>query len=193
MKLLKKIWNNFHIHFRFQAAIFDFSLTPMSPCTNIPLCCSMQNIYWFGWNFTYISCAISALCVSGFTSTILISSWTLIELSTERCCYQQRWLQHPRKKTQQRWICFQRWFTRFDSMVTKFIIFSPKNHPPHFHFRWCNALTSWTISKISTSFHHALMALGIRESAMENSDGHWDIQDKRGSAAYAPPPPLFEG
>jgi len=74
------------------------------------------------------------------------------------------------KQTQQRWICFQRCFTPFDSMVTKFITFSPTNNPPHLHFRWLNLITGWTISKISTPFHQALMALGIRRSAMGNSN-----------------------
>jgi len=82
------------------------------------------------------------------------------------------------KQTQQRWICFARWFTPFDSMVTKFITFSPKNHPPHLHFRWRNSITGWTISKISTSLNHALIALGIRRSAMENSDGQLILKNE---------------
>jgi len=45
------------------------------------------------------------------------------------------------------------------------------NHPHHLYFRWRNSTSGWTISKISTSFHHALMVLGIRRSAIENSDG----------------------
>jgi len=68
------------------------------------------------------------------------------------------------KQTQQRQICFQRWFTPFDSMVTLFIKFSPKNHSPHLQFRWRNSITGWTISKIATSLHHVLMALWIRWS-----------------------------
>jgi len=62
-------------------------------------------------------------------------------------------------------------------MVIKFITFSPNNHPPHLHFRQRNWITGWTISKISKSFHHALVALGIRPSA-----------------AFAPPPhPTVQG
>jgi len=75
-----------------------------------------------------------------------------------------------KKQTERRWICFQRRFTPFYSMVTRFITFPPKNHPPHLHFWWCNSITGKTISKISTSFH-ALMTIGIRQSAMENVDG----------------------
>jgi len=41
-----------------------------------------------------------------------------------------------------------------------------KHFPHHLYFRWRNPITSWTISNLSTSFHHALMALGIRRSAM---------------------------
>jgi len=49
---------------------------------------------------------------------------------------------------QQRWICFQKWLTPFDSMVTKFVTFSPKNHPHRLHSQWRNSLTGWTFSKI---------------------------------------------
>jgi len=125
---------------------------------------------------------MSRLSVSGFTSAIFISSWTRIELCTGRCCYQQRWLWHPQKQTQRHWICFQRRFTPFDSLVTKCITFSPKNHPPILHFRWRN----WTISKISTSLHHDLMALKIHRSAMENSDGRLRHSRKTRGAAFAP-------
>jgi len=82
-----------------------------------------------------------------FHARHLISGLTHIELYKWRCCYQQRWLRYPQKQSQQRWICFRSWFTPFDSLVTKFI---KKNHP-HFYFRCRNSITSWTISKISTS------------------------------------------
>jgi len=72
----------------------------------------------FRWNFTYIPFAMSGLSVSTFTSAILIAilicGWTRNELCTWQCCYQHRWLRHPQKQTQQRWICFQSWFTTFD-------------------------------------------------------------------------------
>jgi len=80
-----------------------------------------------------------------------------------------------------------------DSMVTKFFTFSRKNHPPHLHFQWRNSITRLTISKISTSFHHALVALGIRRSAIQIPMSNWDIQEKRVGAAFAPTPPLFDG
>jgi len=131
----------------------------------------MQKICIFRWNSTYIPPARSGFSVSGLTSAILISGWTHIDLCTGRSCYQQRWLRHPHKQTQQRWIFFQRWFTPVDSMVTKLITFSPNNHPHSLHFLWRNSITGWTILKISTSFHHALMALGIVRSEMENADG----------------------
>jgi len=78
-----------------------------------------------------------------------------------------------------------KWFTSFDSMVTKFNTFSPKNHPHHLHFRWRNSIAGllldyWSISKISTSFHDALMVLGIRRSALENSDGQLRYSKRRG-------------
>jgi len=112
--------------------------------TFVPLCCLMQKICGFRWNFTYIPSPMSSLSASGFPSAILISGWTRIELCKGRCCYQQRWLRHPQNKCSN--ICFQ-------SMVTKFVKFSPKNHPYRLHFRWRNSKTSWLISKISTSFH----------------------------------------
>jgi len=88
---------------------------------------------------------------------ILITDWTRIELCAGQCYYQQRWLRHPQKQMQHRWICFWMWFTPFDSMVRKCITFSPKNHPHHLHFLWRNSITGWTISTISTSLHQALM------------------------------------
>jgi len=136
--------------------------------------------------FHIYSIPMSGLSVSGFTSAIYIASWTRIELCTGRCCYQQRWLQHPQKQMQQRWICFQRWFTPFDSMVTKFVKFSPINHPHRLHFRWRNS----TISKISTSFYQALMVLKIRRSAMENADGQLRYSGKRRRGATLHPTPL---
>jgi len=58
----------------------------------------------------------------------------------------------------------------------------PKNPQPHLHFQWRTSTTGWTISKISTSFHQALMVLGIRRSAMANSDGQlrYSRKTKRG-------------
>jgi len=47
-------------------------------------------------------------------------------------------------------------------------------------------MTGWTISKISTSFHHALVALVIRQSAMENSDGQLRYSRKTRGPAVAP-------
>jgi len=187
----------FHIYFRFQAAIFNLSLTLTSSCADIrPLCCLMQRICEFRWNFTYFPSAMSGLSVSGFATAILISGWTRIELCAGWCCYQQRWLRllwHPQKETQQRVICFQMWFTPFDSIVTKFITYSPKNHPPNFHLLWRNSITGCTISKISTSFHHVLMAIGNRRSAMENSDEQLRYSRKTRGGVQLLHPPLFEG
>jgi len=153
----------------------------------VPLCCLVQKICGLRWNFTYIPPAISGISASGFPSTILISGWTCIELCTGRCCYmQQRWLRHPQKQMQYRWICFQRWFTPIDSMVTKFVTFSPKNHPHRLYFRWRNSITGWTISKISTSFHQALIALGLRQAQWKIPTGNWDIQEKRRGSNFAP-------
>jgi len=71
--------------------------------------------------------------------------------------------------------------------------FSPKYHPPHLHFRWRNSITGWTISKISTPFHHALMALGIHRSAMEISDGQLRYSRKTKNGCNFALCPMFEG
>jgi len=112
-----------------------------------------------------------------------ISGWTRIELCTGRCYYQQRWLRHPQKQTQQRWICFQRWFTLSDWMVTMFFTFSPKSHPPqppHFQWRKFNNRLDYFENL------NALMALGIRRSAMENSGQLRYSRKTNGCSYYTP-------
>jgi len=69
--------------------------------------------------------------------------------------------------------------------------FHKNNHPHHLHFRWRNSITGWTILKISKSFHHALMALGMRRSAMENSYGQ--LRYSRTTRVQLLHPLLFEG
>jgi len=44
----------------------------------VQLCCSMQKICGFRWNFTYFPSPMSGFSISGFTSTILISGWTRV-------------------------------------------------------------------------------------------------------------------
>jgi len=80
------------------------------------------------------------LCKSGRLNTDLILHRAM--------CYQQRWLWHPEKQTQQRWICSNRpmWFTPFDSMVTKFITFSPRNHPLHIRSLPVTSFDGWKFS-----------------------------------------------
>jgi len=144
------------------AAIFNFSPTLTSSCnirtTMLLVAKDMRIPLKF---YIYSISNIRFKCFR-FHVRHFVFGWTRIEMCTWRCCYHQRWLRHPQKQTQQRWIGFQRWFTPFDSVVIKFITFSPNNHPHHLHFWWRNSITCWTISKISTSFHQALMAQGIR-------------------------------
>jgi len=74
---------------------------------------------------------------------------------------------------------------------TKFITFSPKNHPRHLYFPWRNSITDWTISKIATSFDHTFD--GSRNTPEWN--GKFRPSTKifqLGGAAFAHPP-LFEG
>jgi len=153
----------------------------------VPLRCLMQKICGFRWSFTYNRFLMSGLSASGFLSTILISGWTHIELCTGRCCYQQRWLRHPQKQMQQRWSCFQTWFTPFDSMVTKFVEFSLKNHPHRLHFWWHN---SKTVGLFRNSQRHSIRLWWLYEYAKARrkiTTGNWDIQEKLTGCNFAPP------
>jgi len=72
--------------------------------------------------------------------------------------------------------------------------FHQTNHPYHLYFRWRNSTTGWTISKISTSFHQALVALEIRRSAMENSQGQLKYSRKsKAWCNFAPTPAVRSG
>jgi len=128
----------------------------------VPLCCLMQKICGFRWNFTYIQSAMSCLSVpvSRQQFDFRLNSHRIVHGTM--LLYQQQGLQHPLKQTQQRWICFQRWFTPLESIFTKFRTFSPTNHPPHLHFRWRNSITGWGLDYF------------------ENLKRKWDIQEKRG-------------
>jgi len=134
----------FKIYLRFQAAIFNVLPTLTSSCFSIrPTMLFDAKDMRIPLNFHMfnLQCQLGS-SVHGLMSAILIFSCTRIEFCTGRCCYQQRELQ---QQTQQRWICLLSWFTPFDSMVTKFITFSPKNHQHHIYFRWRNSITGWTI------------------------------------------------
>jgi len=79
-------------------------------------------------------------------------------------------------------------------MVTKFITLSPRNHQPYLHFRWCHPITGWTFLTISKSFYPALMAIGVRQSALENSNRSLRYSRKtRVATAFAAPTTLFVG
>jgi len=63
----------------------------------------------------------------------------------------------------------------------------------HFHqkiihtiSRWFTSITAWTISKMSTSCHRVLMALGIRRSAIEKFDGQLRYSRKPTGVALHP-------
>jgi len=105
--------------------------------TFIPLCCSMQKICEFRWNFTS---AMSGLSAPGVTSAILIFGWT-------RSNCTQGDVASYSKTNAATLNLLAKLIYAFDAMVTKFIAFSPKNRPPHVHFRWCNSITGWTIWK----------------------------------------------
>jgi len=146
-------------YFRFQAAIFDFCSPWRRPVlTFVPLSCSMQKTCGFRCEIH-----IYAICNVRFTCFWFHVRYFDFRLNSHRIVQGDIAISSSdfgilnNNWTQQRWICFQGRFTPFDSMVTKFIPFSP--NPPHFHFLWRNSITGWTILKISTLFHHALMVL----------------------------------
>jgi len=81
---------------------------------------------------------------------------------------------------------------QYGHQVYHIFSFSPKNHAHYLYFRWRNSITGWTISKISTSFHHALMAIGMyAEAQWEIPTGNWDklIQEKRRVCRLCTRPP----
>jgi len=181
----------FHICYRFQTAIFDFSLdTLTSSCTNIrPTMLfdakdmrillkfhiySISNVrfkcFWFHVCYFYFrlnshrTVRRATLLSAAVTSASSKTNAVTLNL-LPKVIY---------------------------TLVTKFITFSPKNHLHRLHFRWRNLIMGWTISKISTSFYQALMDLGIRRSAMENSDGQLRYSRKKTGVQLCTPPP-FEG
>jgi len=110
----------------------------------VPLCCSMQKICGFRWNFTYIPSVMSGLSVSGFTSPF----WFPVEFHwiVHRAMLLSATVTSTSSNTNAATLnCFHSWFTPFDSMFTKFITFTPKNHPHYLYFRWRNSMTGWTI------------------------------------------------
>jgi len=160
----------FQIYIKFQAKICNISPTQTSSCTNICL------IMLFDAKDVRIPLEfhVSSICNVTFKCFRFHVRHFHFQLNSHRFVHRAMLLWaavNTQKQTQQRWICFQSWFTSFDSMVTKFITFLQKNHPHHLHFQWLSLITDWTVSKFSTSLHHALMALIIRRSSMENSDG----------------------
>jgi len=135
---------------------------------SVQLCYLMRKICGFRWSFTFIPSLMSGLSASGFPSTILISGWTASNCAQGEVVISSGDFVILKNKCSNVEFA-SRWFTPFNSMVTKFVKCSLKNHPHRLHFRWRNSKTGWTISKISTSFHQALMALGIHRNATENS------------------------
>jgi len=127
----------------------------------------MQKICGFHYNFTN---AMSDLSVSSFTYTLLISGWSWIESCIGHVAISSGDFGILKNKRSN--VVFD-----YKSDLRPLIQWSPslshfhKKIIPYLHFRWRSSITGWIILKISTSIHHALMALGIRRSAMENSDG----------------------
>jgi len=127
----------------------------------------MQKICGCCGNFTYIPCAMSGLSVSGFTSAIWITGWTLWKCAQGDMLSAAETLTSILKNKHSKFpatlnllpkVINALWFNSHQVYHTY-----TKNRPPNLLFRWCN----WTISKILTSFHHALMALGVGLSEVQ--------------------------
>jgi len=122
-------------NWRFQAVFFNFLLTLTSSCANFRptmLFDSKDMRIPLKFHIYYI-CNVRFKCFR-FHVRISISGWTRIELCTGRCWYQRRWLRHPKKQTQQRWIYFQRWCTLLHplprglmSLLSLHHVFSPSH------------------------------------------------------------------
>jgi len=143
----------------------------------------MQKICGFRWNFTYIPSAMSGLSVSASRPPF----WFPVELASN---YAQGdvaisngdfgILKNKRSNVE------------FASKVDLLPLIQWSPSISHFHQQiwtpWRNSIIGWTISKVSPSFYHALMVLGIRRSAMrnsENSDGQLRYSRKTRGAAFA--------
>jgi len=137
----------------------------------VPLCCLMQKICVFRWSFTYIPSVMW-----GFKCLRFPIRHCDFRLKTHRIIHRAMLLSAAVTSASSKTnvatfnllpkVIYALWFNGHQVCQ----IFT-KNHPQLLHFRWRNSKTGWTISKISTSFRQALMALGIRRSATENSDG----------------------
>jgi len=143
-----------------------FSLWRRPVLTFVPLYCPMQKICGFRCNFIYIPSAMSGLSVSGSTSAIFFRLNSL-QIVHRAMLVSAAVTSASSKTSAATFNLLQKviYTLRFHGHQVYHIFI--KIHPLHLHFRWRNS----TFSKISTSFHQALMVLGIRGSAIEILDG----------------------
>jgi len=134
----------------------------------VPLYCSMQKICGFRWNFTYIPSPMSG-------SSFPVSRppfWFPVEIASH--CAQGDVAISTGDFGILKNKCSNVEFA-FNGDLRPLIQWS--SSLSHFHQQIIHTtftsgdLIRWTISKISMSFHQALMVLGIHRSPMENSDG----------------------
>jgi len=98
--------------------------------TVVPLCCASTQNMQIPLKFHIHSICNFRYKYFRFRVRHFISGWKRIEFCTGRFCYHQRWRRHRQKQTQERLICCHRWFTPFDSMVSKIITFTKKSSTP---------------------------------------------------------------
>jgi len=138
-------YTSLHIHFRLQAAIFDFSLTMTSDVTSIrpTILFDTNKICGFRWTFTHIPFLISKACSSGFTYVIVISGWSRIAFCTRRWCHYSNGDFGILKNKCRNVEFAPRWFTPFDSMINMRITVWTRTHLRNLHFRWHLPIMGW--------------------------------------------------
>jgi len=168
-----------------QIAIFDLSLILTSDIRLTVLFDPKIYAYFVEiWNLTHIPSAISGTSTSGFTSAILIS-----RLNADRIVYAQGDVSVSsgilkNKSSNVEFAHIGNWRPLINSMITKFITFSPRNHPLNLHFRWRHSITGRLCRKFQRHFDHQLWSLWeCAEVHCKMSTGYWDIQVKWGDCS----------
>jgi len=133
----------FHIYFRFQAAVFDFSLTLTSSCTtHYVIRCkryadSVDISIYSIWNVSFKCFRFHVRHLDfRLNSDRIVHRAMLLSAavtSTSSKTNAAKLIEFAPKGD------LRPWFN--GKLVTNFITLSLKNLPPNLHFRWCNSIT----------------------------------------------------
>jgi len=130
-------------------SLISHSLQSRPVLTFVPLCCLMQQTCGFRWNFTYVPSAMSGLSVSGVTSAILnsnrIAHWAMLlsaAVTSASSKTNAATLNLPPKVIYALWFNGHQLVSHFHQQIIE---------PMHLHFRWCNSIMGWTISRLDGS------------------------------------------